>query len=219
MPTAEVFRLIAFELSRGIAGLEVDTPLPDSSVIDREALFGENRLAKLQESGRIRKACRSGISDQSPFADFRAHLEILLEIADSKSLGIVLMLDEFDKLQEGIDNGVTSPEVPENIRFLIQSHPRFSAILTGSRRLKRLREEHWSALYGLGTSIPVTALEVESARRVVTEPVRGRLTFSDEAVDQIIKLTASSPTSSSACATGSLTSRAKPRLVPSILRS
>jgi len=190
VPTAEVFRLIAFELSKGIAGLEVDTPLPDGSAVNREALLGENKLAKLQESGRIRKACRSGVSEQSPFADFRDYLGILLEIADSQGRGIVLMLDEFDKLQEGIDNGVTSPQVPENIRFLIQSYPRFSAILTGSRRLKRLREEHWSALYGLGTSIPVTALDVESARRVVTEPVRGRLTFSDEAVDQIIKLAA-----------------------------
>jgi type I restriction enzyme M protein len=90
-------------------------------------------------------------------------------------LGLVLMLDEFDKLQEGIDNGVTSPQVPENIRFLIQTYPKFSAILTGSRRLKRLREEYWSALYGLGTSIPVTALDTESARKVVTEPVRDQL--------------------------------------------
>jgi len=193
VPTAEVFRLIAFELSKGIAGLEVDAPLPDGSAVNREALLGENKLAKLQEGGKIRKACRSGISDQSPFADFRDYLNILLEIANSQGLGIVLMLDEFDKLQEGIDNRVTSPQVPENIRFLIQSHPRFSAILTGSRRLKRLREEHWSALYGLGTSIPVTALDVDSARRVVTEPVRNSLTFSDEAIDRIIKLTARQP--------------------------
>jgi type I restriction enzyme M protein len=193
VPTREVFRLIGFELSKSIAGLEVDTPLPDGSPVNRDALFGENKLAKLQESGRIRKACRTGISEHSPFADFRDYLNILLEIAHSRGVGIVLMLDEFDKLQEGIDNGVTSPQVPENIRFLIQSNPHFSAILTGSRRLKRLREEHWSALYGLGTSIPVTALDVESARRVVTEPVRGRLTFSDEAVERIIKLTARQP--------------------------
>lgn len=193
VPTAEVFRLIAFELSKGIAGLRTETPLPDGSVVNRDVLFGENKLPKMVESGRIRKACRSGISDQSPFADFRDYLDVLLEIANSQGLGIVLMLDEFDKLQEGIDNGVTSPQVPENIRFLIQSLPRFSAILTGSRRLKRLREEYWSALYGLGTNIPVTALDEDSARRVVTEPVRGSLTFSNEAVEQIIKLTARQP--------------------------
>jgi type I restriction enzyme M protein len=103
------------------------------------------------------------------------------------------MLDEFDKIQEGIDHGVTSPQVPENIRFLIQTYPRFSAILTGSRRLKRLREEYWSALYGLGISIQVTALDAENARRVVVEPVRGKLTFSPEAVDRILALTARQP--------------------------
>jgi type I restriction enzyme M protein len=104
-----------------------------------------------------------------------------------------LMLDEFDKLQEGIDNGVTSPQVPENIRFLIQTYPKFSAILTGSRRLKRLREEYWSALYGLGTTIPVTALDTESARKVITEPVRDQLAYSQEAIDRVIMLTARQP--------------------------
>ena len=83
--------------------------------------------------------------------------------------------------------------MPENIRYLIQTHPRFSAILTGSRRLKRLREEYWSALYGLGTSIQVTALDAENARRVVVEPVRGKLTYSPEAVDRALALTARQP--------------------------
>lgn len=103
------------------------------------------------------------------------------------------MLDEFDKLQEGIDHGVTSPQVPENIRFLIQTYPRFSAILTGSRRLKRLREEYWSALYGLGISVQVTALDERSAARVVTEPVRNKLTYSNEAIERIVNLTARQP--------------------------
>jgi type I restriction enzyme M protein len=85
------------------------------------------------------------------------------------------MFDEFDKLQEGIDPGVTPPQVPENISFLIQTYPRFSAILIGSRRLKRLHEEYWSVLYGIGISVPVKALDQQSARNVVTEPVRDRL--------------------------------------------
>ena len=115
----------------------VETPLPDASRVNLEAFCGENKIAKLEESGRIRKACQNGISEHSPFADFRDYLEVLLAVSESKSLSILLMLDEFDKLQDGIDNGVTSPQVPENIRFLIQSYPRFSAILTGSRRLKK----------------------------------------------------------------------------------
>jgi len=88
---------------------------------------------------------------------------------------------------------VTSPQVPENIRYLIQTYPKFSTILTGSRRLKRLREEYWSALYGLGTSIPVTVLDTESARSVVTQPVQDKLTFSNEAIERVIEVTARHP--------------------------
>lgn len=103
------------------------------------------------------------------------------------------MLDEFDKLQQGIDNGVTSTHVPENLRSLIHSFPNMSAILTGQRRLRRLREDHWSALYGLGTSILVSAIDEPSARQVVTEPVRGRLTYAPDAVTRIGILTARQP--------------------------
>jgi len=129
----------------------------------------------------------------SPFADFRDYIDSVLGALEPLDLRLVLMLDEFDKLQEGIDNGVTSRQVPENIRYLIQTYPRFSAVLTGSRRLKRLREEYWSALYGLGTSVQVTALDPESARKVVTEPVRDQLTFSEDAVERVLEVTARHP--------------------------
>ena len=87
------------------------------------------------------------------------------------------MLDEFDKLQEGIDAGITSPQVPENIRHLLQHQPGVCAIITGSRRLKRLREEYWSALFGLGYRVGVSALSIDDARRLVTDPVEGRLAY------------------------------------------
>ena len=80
------------------------------------------------------------------------------------------MLDEFDKLQEGIDSGITSPQVPENIRYLLHTYQGMSAILTGSRRLKRLREEYWSALFGFGHRISVSELPLEDARLLVTRP-------------------------------------------------
>jgi type I restriction enzyme M protein len=182
VPTAEVFREIARSIAIALSKLKIEVPLPNGQTIDAGAKpFG------------IARACREGIRADSPFADFRDYLELVLSTLEPLALGVVLMLDEFDKLQEGIDNGVTSPQVPENLRFLIQTYPKFSAILTGSRRLKRLREEYWSALYGLGTSIPVTALDAESARKVVTEPVQQQLTFSQEAVERVIEVTARHP--------------------------
>jgi type I restriction enzyme M protein len=141
----------------------------------------------------IAEGCRKGISAEAPWEDFSEYFQVILELLGKLDLGLVLMIDEFDKLQEGIDNGVTSPQIPENIRYLIQSHPRFVAILTGSRRMQRLRHEYWSALYGLGNRVGVTALDPESARNLVKEPVKGKLTYTDEAVDMITNLTARQP--------------------------
>lgn len=181
VPTVNVFREIASEIANGMTTLNIEVPLPDGSVLAPGKKLG------------IRKACRNGISEEHSYDDFRDYAETALEVVSEKQLSILLMLDEFDKLQEGIDNGVTSPQVPENIRYLVQSYPGFSAILTGSRRLKRLREEYWSALFGLGTRFGVTSLSPEAARRLVTEPVKGRLVYSREAIDKAIMLTNRQP--------------------------
>lgn len=182
VPTEEVFREIARCIATALVKLNIDTPLPNGDVI----AAGKAALG-------VARACRQGIGSDSPFVDFREYLELVLSLLEPMRLGLLLMLDEFDKLQEGIDNGVTSPQVPENIRFLIQNYPKFSAILTGSRRLKRLREEYWSALFGLGNNTPVTALDIASARRVVTEPVRDKLSYSSEAIDRVVEVTARQP--------------------------
>jgi len=181
VPTAEVFRVMATSIAKSLQSLGGETPLPDGSSLAPGKKFG------------IARACREGIREESSFSDFRDYVELVLDGLAERHLGLLLMLDEFDKLQEGIDRGVTSPQVPENIRYLVQSYPRFSAILTGSRRLKRLREEHWSALYGLGTRFGVSWLSQDDARRLVREPVRGRLTFSPAAIERAISQTAGQP--------------------------
>jgi type I restriction enzyme M protein len=181
VPTVDVFRGMARSIAKGLQAMGDKTPLPDGTELPPDRKLG------------IVKACREGISETSPFSDFRDYLEVALDILAKRNLGLLLMLDEFDKLQEGIESGVTSPQVPENIRFLLQTFPRFSAILTGSRRLKRLREAYWSALYGLGTRFGVSSLPAEHARRLVTEPVKGRLNYSREAVERAIFLTSGQP--------------------------
>ncbi len=182
VPTPEVFREIADSIAKGLTSLGINVPLPNGQVL----AAGKPALG-------VARACREGISSEAPFTDFREYLELVLALLKPLNLGLVLMLDEFDKLQEGIDNGVTSPQVPENIRSLIQAYPKFSAILTGSWRMKRLRAEYWSALYGLGKNIRVSILDKESAYKVVTEPVRNKLAYSQEAVERVLNLTARHP--------------------------
>jgi type I restriction enzyme M protein len=181
MPSEAVWRSLAGAIVKGLAPLKIDLPLPNGGILKAGSLLG------------YMKACREGIGESAPWEDFLEYFQTILMTLDGLNLGLVLMIDEFDKLQEGIDNGVTSPQIPENIRYLIQAHPRFAAVMTGSRRMQRLRHEYWSALYGLGNQIPVTALDPESARELITEPVEGRLNYTNEAVDFVIHLTARQP--------------------------
>jgi type I restriction enzyme M protein len=139
----------------------------------------------------FRGALDRAFAGAHPFETFEEYLAMALETARPRR--VLLMLDEFDKLQEGIDSGTTSPQVPENIRHLLQHHSGLSAILTGSRRLKRLREEYWSALFGLGYRIGISALPLDDARRLVTEPVAERLTYLPAARDRVVELCARQP--------------------------
>jgi len=181
LPTREVFRLMAREIGNALIREGVSAWLPDQPPPD------PNRHVKFQ----FNEALSRAFSNEHPFEVFETFVESTLKAICPKRL--LLMLDEFDKLQEGIDSGITSPQVPENIRYLLHGHADLSAILTGTRRLKRLREEYWSALFGFGYRIEVGPLALEDARKLVTQPVDGLLVFVPQARDRVVELCAQHP--------------------------
>ena len=180
LPTNEVFRHMARDIGWAMDNAELQVPLPDVAPPD----------PKRFKVGFV-KALSTAFSGSRPFEVFELYIQTVLEAASPRRL--LLMLDEFDKLQEGIDAGITSPQVPENIRYLLHTYPGLSAILTGSRRLKRLREEYWSALFGFGYRVPVSELPLEDARLLVTQPVEGRLAYLPEARDRVVELCSRQP--------------------------
>lgn len=139
----------------------------------------------------FRRAFAKALLEFPAFEAFKEFLEGVIE--DIAPRRLLLMLDEFDRIQEGIDSGVTSPQVPQNIRFILNNYPGVTAILTGSRRMTQMRKEYWSVLFGLGNKIEVTAIDRDEARRLVTEPVAGRLVFPPTVVDRIVDLCACQP--------------------------
>ncbi len=180
--TRNVFRLLARRTGWTLGGAGVETWFP--GLPDREP----GRPFKLAFHAALD---RIFADSDAPFEAFEIYIAAAVEAASPRR--ILLMLDEFDKLQEGIDAGITSPQVPENIRHLLQHQPGLSAIITGSRRLKRLREEYWSALFGLGYRIGISALPLDAARRLVTKPVEGRLGYLPQACNRLVELCACHP--------------------------
>ena len=180
--TRNVFRLLARSTGWTLSDAGVETWFP--GLPEREP----GRPFKLAFRAALDRVFADG---GAPFEAFEIYIAAAVEAASPRR--ILLMLDEFDKLQEGIDAGITSPQVPENIRHLLQHQPGLSAIITGSRRLKRLREEYWSALFGLGYRVGISALPLDDARRLVTEPVEGRLGYLPQARDRLVELCACHP--------------------------
>lgn len=176
MATRDVFRLFARKIWETCNRDGISTWLPNQPPPTSDK----------SPKSQLSKALSATFSSENPFEAFELYLQSVLEAIQPRRL--LLMLDEFDKLQEGIDQGITNPQVPENIRYLLHTYSNMSAIITGSRRLKRLREEYWSALFGFGYQIGISALPFDAARKLVTEPVEGRLLFLPEARDRIVIL-------------------------------
>ena len=76
---------------------------------------GEGRL-----SGYAKIVRTKLISEDDPFPDFRDFIDEVLEIIAPKRL--LLMIDEYNILQAGVDSGVTNSQVPDNIRSIFAKH-------------------------------------------------------------------------------------------------
>lgn len=181
VPTSEVFRLLIEEIGATCAKAGWQIPLPNMP----ESIDPRRFRAKFVD------ATFDAVTSRDPYTVLRSYVDDVAEVIAPRKL--LFMLDEFDVIQEGIDAGVTSPQVPENIRHLLQTRPATAAILTGSRRLKRLREEYWSALFGFGYRVPVLALDPAAARELVVGPVEGRVRYDEDVVSAILAETARQP--------------------------
>jgi type I restriction enzyme M protein len=184
VPTGNVFYGIAkeFAIAAATSNPRFEIPGAGRVPIDKGRLaLGDFFIQNL----------RPLFQSENPFERFQLTVEAALEGVGQRRF--LLMLDEFDKIQEGIESGITSPQVPENLRNLFHTYNRVSGILSGSRNIKRLRSEYWNALFGLGKSIVIKGLDESAARRLVTEPVTGRLVYAPLAIDLIVAKCARQP--------------------------
>jgi tRNA1(Val) A37 N6-methylase TrmN6 len=184
IPTREVFFSMARETGVKLHKDSHDVRIPGQGRVEVENPLNFRR--------RFREQLEDYFDDDDrSFERFLDLFERWMEEIGDQSL--LLLLDEFDKLDEGIESGVTSPQVPENLRSLFQENQRLSAILAGGRRIRKLREDYWSVLFGIGRRISLSPLETEEAKRLIIEPVRGRLTYDRRAATHLAKLCANHP--------------------------
>lgn len=183
-PNAQsLYRLVARELLNGVGASAIGI-VPELLRTIVEARSPLERLA-------LCRALAASIDEVRPFERFEELLQLALAAARPRR--ILLMLDEFEKIHQGIEQRQMSPLVPENFRYLFHSYPELSGILSGSIRIKRLRKEYWNVLFGIGTPIAVGPLKPAAARELVVQPAEGILNYSDQAIERILTLCSFQP--------------------------
>jgi len=106
---------------------------------------------------------------------------------------LLLMLDEFDMIQQLIEQKVLPKEVLDFIRYLMQSKPALLFLLAGTQKLREFTGGYWSVFFNLTVPIDISTLEERDARRLITEPMRQFYQFETEAVNQLVDITGCHP--------------------------
>jgi tetratricopeptide (TPR) repeat protein/CHAT domain-containing protein len=129
--------------------------------------------------------------DRDPAGAFE--LEFLDQVA--AALGqrrVLLMLDEFEKLKELIDQGRLGSAVLDYCRHLMQ-HTSLLFLIAGTQKLRELTGKYWSVFFNLAVPIDIGALKAGDARRLITEPVRQWYAVNSSAQNEIIGVSGCHP--------------------------
>ena len=97
--------------------------------------------------------------------------QIMHEVAESLDRRLVLLLDEFDDLEQKVRTGLLTPQIFPQLRHLIQHSANVGLVLCGTHRLEALAGEHWSFLLNLASHHRIGLLDADSAQEVIQVPL------------------------------------------------
>lgn len=106
---------------------------------------------------------------------------------------LVLIIDEFEVIEENIERDVLDPGILNYLRHLMQHGPNLDFIFTGTHRIEELVGDYWSIFFNLALYKKISFLDERATEQLITEPVRGYFTYAPSAVTRIQKLAGAHP--------------------------
>jgi len=129
---------------------------------------------------------------ESPYKCFLALINKITSLYPDKHL--VLMIDEYEMIEEKFDAGSMTPDIITFFAGLLEGENRLSFIFTGSKHLEQRKKiEYWRVLFGKSLYRRIGFLSHNDTVRLVTEPVRAFVAFQEGVVEAIYRLTAGQP--------------------------
>jgi len=130
---------------------------------------------------------------EEPFIAFRKYIEVAEEgIPPGK--WAVLMIDEFELVEEKLKEGAFPSDLMLQFRNIMQHHPRFVLVFAGSHHLDEMRQDYWSPLLNIARVIKVGYLSYSASYELITNPWDDfSLEYRKEVVETIIKAACGQP--------------------------
>ena len=168
-----------------------------SVFLDMQGIIADHDLEFLallrQECERSLRAVGSPLAEvttgSSPYTEFTEFLR-----ATSRSLGadrLLLLVDEYELIDERIQAGRLSPEIPRFLNSLLQHIPGLSLILTGSSGLEG--RPLWNDLLGKSFFREVSFLGKADVEALIREPLIGKVSLQGDALARLLRLSAGHP--------------------------
>ncbi|HEU5375787.1 MAG TPA: ATP-binding protein [Ktedonobacteraceae bacterium] len=107
---------------------------------------------------------------------------------------LILLLDEFEVLEDQMNRGKLQPEIFEYLRSLMQRREYMHFLLSGTNHIEKLTREYWSVFFNIAAHYLLPShITQAGAEALITEPVQGSLEYDPLAVAEIRRLTADQP--------------------------
>jgi CheY-like chemotaxis protein len=132
-----------------------------------------------------------GLSISVEPADDLASLRNLIQAALGQIAGrrLLFMFDEYELLQDYIHDS----DVARQLQSLLEGEQRVLFIFAGADKVEALKERNFMLLVDNSRPMNISRLKLEDARRLITEPVEGRIDFEPGVVNKILELCAGHP--------------------------
>jgi len=121
--------------------------------------------------------------------NFREFLKDAVKATGNK--GFVILFDEFQAIEPR--QGVLNVDIYHMLRHIIQHTTGVGFILSGTMEVERLMREYKAAMFGAAIIKRIDFLDERDARKLIKSPVNSYITYTKEAEDIIVQLTACHP--------------------------
>ncbi len=192
-----------YQLASGQRG-QIIREYPDSPIypvyIDMQGLAGRDARGIFRYFGqqivKVLNECGILVSPlllkEDTYYNFDGFLDQVTKKLPDRGL-LVLIMDEFEQLQESVERGQLETDIFSYLRSLMQHRAQLTFILVGTHQLKEMSQGYGSTLFHVGLNQEIVSLSREETEKLIREPVAPIVQYDDLAVERIWLATRGNP--------------------------